>query len=258
MADLKILENLRLSSKDGKELQPVLLSVFTNFQTKFAQMFDDLKTEMLNILSLNSDEIKKLNGEVTSLRKEVNTLKGLIDDADSYERRDTLIFSGPKVPNSSNGEDCKIVLQQLVKNELKIELQPNDISTAHRLGRKPLTQGDDKRPIVVKLCRRDLKRELVLAGRNQPRPASLYVNESLTPTRKTIFYTLRQMRRNHPEIVRGCTSIDGRIFAFTKPPETSRSTRDVRHLINTREALIAFCDEFVKAPLENFLQNTTF
>ena len=258
MADLQALQDLKPTSKDGKELQPILMAMFKKFQENFVQMFNEMKTEMKELLSSNSVEIKKLNEEVNSLRKEVSNLKGLIDDADSYERRDTLIFSGTKVPNSTNGEDCKRVLQELVKSELKIELQPSDISTAHRLGRKPSTQGDDKRPIVVKLCRRDMKRELVFASKKLPRPASLYVNESLTPNRKTILFSLRQMRRNHPDVVKGCTSIDGRIFAFTKPPEGSRSPRDVRHLINTREALIAFCDEYVKAPLDNFLQNTNF
>ena len=219
---------------------------------------NEFKAEMRQLIAGNTSQIQKLNGEVETLKGEVNKLKGLIDDADSYERRDTVIFSGPKIPSSTNGENCIEIVRQLVKTELKVEISASEISTAHRLGRKSTAQTEDKRNIVVKLCRRDLKRDLLVASKKQAKPSSIYINESLTPIRKTILYALRQMRRNHPNIVTGCTSIEGRIYAYTKNENTSQFTRDQRHLINNKEALIEFCTRYVKSPLENFLQNWNF
>ena len=119
----------------------------------------------------------------------------------------------------------------------------------------PSRQGEDKRSLVVKLCRRDLKRELISASKRQQRPSNFLINESLSPLRQNILYSLRRIRSSHPNILSGCTSIDGRIFAYTKPPDTSRSSRDIRHLINTKESLQTFCNDYIKRPLEEFVQN---
>ena len=192
------------------------------------------------------------------LKEEVSSLKGLIDDADCYERKDTVILSGSKVPQVVNGENCIENVRKIIKSELKLEISPNEISTAHRLGPKPNSQAADKRSFIVKLCRRDLKRELIIASKKQASPIGLYVNESITPTRQSILYTLRQIKRSHPQVLSGCTSIEGRVYAFTKPAKpaaSTRSSRDTRHLVNTREALQKFCNEVVKEPLERFLQN---
>ena len=154
-----------------------------------------------------------------------------------------MIFSGNSVPEASHGEICSNIIQKLVQDELKIKLKPEDISVAHRLGKKPINQVPDKRGIIVKLCRRETKRELLMAKRSLPRTnsSSLFINESLTPKRNTILYALRQMKKAHPNIIAGCSSYDGRIYAYTKTtPDSSAfrettsspATRNVRHLIN--------------------------
>ena len=235
------MENL---SKDSKALYKLIQGEFSKF-----------KTEVLEALKLKTTQITELQSEVKTLKDEVGKLKLLVDDADCYERRDTIILSGNKVPASLSGENCVNVVKSLVQQELKIEISPNDISTAHRLGRKPNTQGDDKRSLIVKLCRRVLKRDLIIASKKQARPIGLYVNESLTPPRQALLFALRQIKRAHPDILNGCTSLEGRVYAFTKPPSSARYPRDVRHLISTREDLQKFCNDYIKAPLETFVQN---
>ena len=139
-----------------------------------------------------------------------------------------------------------------------MEILPNDINIAHRTGKKPLNQSPDKRDLVVKLCRRDLKRPLIAASKNIPaeRKSNLYINEHVTPLRKTILYSLRQMRRAHPDLVKGCTTFEGSVYAYTKPPSGSPTTaRDQRHLVNNKEALVKFCREYVKKPLTAFLES---
>ena len=132
-----------------------------------------------------------------------------------------------------------------------MELEPTEISTAHRLGIKPTTQTPDRRPFIMKLCRRDTKKELLRAAKEQNSASPIYINESLTPKRSTILYTLHQVKKAHPSLVTGCTSIDGRVFAFTK--SSTPGGRNVRHLVNNHDGLVSFCGDHVKKPLETFL-----
>ena len=178
-----------------------------------------------------------------------------MDDQDAYERRDTVIVSGSSLPEVSPGENSREVALRVLKDKIKVELQPTEISTVHRLGRPPTTQTPDKRPFIIKLCRRDTKRELLRAAKEQNSTSPIYINESLTPKRSTILYTLRQVKKAHPSLVTGCTSIDGRVFAFTK--STSPGGRNVRHLVNTHDGLVKFCHDFVKKPLDTFLAEWT-
>ena len=111
----------------------------------------------------------------------------------------------------------------------------------------------------MKLCRSDTKREILMAKRNfSDRSSSLFINESLTPRRRTILFALRQMKRAHPTLVTGCSSIDGRIYAYTKPDPISDPNsrpRNIRHLVNTHEKLVEFCRHFVMKPLDTFLDS---
>ena len=63
---------------------------------------------------------------------------------------------------------------------LKINVSSTDISTAHRVDKKTSNQQVDKRNIIMKLCRRGLKGDVLRACR-QLKP-DFYINESLTPT----------------------------------------------------------------------------
>ena len=185
-------------------------------------------------------------------------MRDTIDENDAYERRDTVILSGNSIPIFSQGENSTNLAIEVVKNELKIQISPNDVSGAHRMGKKPASQQPDRRVIILKLCRRDLKQSLISASKQMaPRSrGNLYVNEHLTPARKTILFALRQMKKDNRDLVRGCTSMDGRVYAFTPPPAGSPpSTRDQRHIVNTHDALVTFCSEYVKKPISAFLDN---
>ena len=210
---------------------------------------------MTDLLTSKSKEIDDLKNEVFNLKELVSKLDNSIDDADAYERRDTIVFSGDQIPEVSQGENCANIIQDIIKNKLRIELPLREINTAHRMGRKPQNQTEDKRAIIVKLCRREMKRDIMSA--NRLKIPGLYINESLTPKRRTIFFTLRQMKKAHRDIITGCTTFDGKVYAFTKQPAGTSSNllrpRDTRHLVNTQEALTKFCRDYIKQPLETFL-----
>ena len=263
------LRNLKPTTKDCKDLIPALLSYLESFEERFQSHVNEIKEEFKTQITLRDVKIASLETEVEFLKKKFKKMESLVDDADAYERRDTVIFSGPAIPECNIRENCSEIIQGILKNEMKINVSNHDISTVHRLGPKPRTQGPDKRVIVAKFCRRDLKGEILTASRRQNKPARIYANESLTPPRLKIYNTLRQMKREHPELVCGVSSYDGRVFAYTRNPvgptsqnlsrqgaaaNTSRP-RDRRHLVNTYDMLVDFCRDFVQKPIDTFLDS---
>ena len=209
----------------------------------------EMKSHFETLLKKKDNEISKLKQDVTELQKELSKAKSMIDDADAFERKDTVILSGDHIPVAETGENCSEIVRTIVKDHLKINLPSESISVAHRMGRRPANHAPDRHNIVVKLVRRDLKHDLIYASRKQPKPTKLFIHESLTPARNSLLYALRQMRKM--KLVKGCNSYEGKIFAYTA--SLRNGDRDVRHFISSFESLKSFCTQYVKQPLENFL-----
>ena len=62
---------------------------------------------------------------------------------------------------SVTGENCLPLTSEIFKEQLQVVVSQSDVSAAHRGGAKPKTQKPDGRNIIIKLCRRELKRELL-------------------------------------------------------------------------------------------------
>ena len=237
-----------------KELECQLKSSIEDLKTFFKNELDIIKADFNSKLTEQASTINKLNSEVGELRGKVRKLESYIDEEDSYERRDTVILSGEALPTFIPGENCVEVLTKVLKDNLKIEISPQDINTVHRLGRKPEAGSSDTRSIICKFTRRDLKRNVYLEGRKLKRPSKLFVNESLSPKRSTIFRTLRRIKKERRDLVKGCTTVDGKVIAYT-PAGASADGRDRRHVVNTYEALCRFCKDYIKLPVKNFLDS---
>ena len=211
---------------------------------------DKLRKECLEQMNEKNLQINSLNEEVTALKEKVSKLEEKIDEAEAYERRDALVFSGEDIPPVEPGENCTSIVCNLMKRRLNLNVNPSDISTSHRLGRKPTTQRSDKRKIITKLCRRDLKGDILGACRSAK--PNFYVNESLTPLRSTIMYVLRQAKKKNNRLV-GCKSIGGRVFAWITPPD-GQGERHQRIPINTHLELQSFCCDILQEPLTAYVQ----
>lgn len=187
----------------------------------------------VSILSQEKDnEIAKLHDKVSSLQKTVNKLEEQLDDVEQYERRDTLIISGPALPCEQNLENPASLVVTTIKEHLHINLNQADINIAHRLG--PKRQNKD-RPLIVKLLNRSKKSEIMDACVTVK--PSLYVNESLTPKRRIIFNTIWAIRKKNREIFQQCYTRDGKIFVKLK-------TSHQKHMITTEESLNTFLDKY--------------
>lgn len=230
-------------SEDGKRIIAAL-----------REEINSMKSEFLEQLHTKNNQIEGLVKEVEMLRGRVGKLEERVEDAEAYERRDTLVMSGKSVPPVVAGENCVSLVCNMMKNTINLNVLPSDISTAHRVGTRPNNQQVDNRSIIIKLCRRDIKRDILNACR-QFKP-DFFVNESLTPTRNSIMYVLRNAKKKPNSKVVGCSSDNGRVFAWVRPSDGDREMKkNARIPVNTYSQLVAFCRDTLNEPLSNYIAN---
>ena len=207
-----------------------------------------LKDHFSEMLREKDDSIKLLSEELLLVRKEMSKIKGDIDDSIAYELRDTLVFSGESLPEFTTGENTSNMVTALVKEKLKLNIASSDISVSHRLGKKLVGQQRDKRSIIAKFCRRDIKNDVLIQCRRS-KPTGFYTNERLTPVRNTILYILRKMKRETNSRLISCSTIDGKVCASVKPDISIRSFNKNDHE-KLEEICLSIMDENLSAYLE--------
>ena len=192
------------SNSDPNKLSDESKFIIGELNKRFSELsnsFDVLRNHFESILAKKDEEIQELKKESTQLKNRILKLENSMDEEDAYIRRDSLIFSGNAIPAVTNGEICKNIVIRVVEERLKIKISESDISIAHRIGKKPTSQAPDQRQIIAKFCRRDIKRDLIIARKSlshRSESISLFINESLTPRRRAIYYAVRQMKKAHP------------------------------------------------------------
>ena len=176
-----------------------------------------------------------------ALHDKVARLEYDLDETAQYQRRDTLIFSGNLIPNEVEEDNSTQVIVNTVASHLKIPFSAADISVAHRLGKARTDSPVSSRPIIVKLISRSKKAQIVRARIALPKPdtnqgPTLHVNESLTPTRRNLFYKLRQLRKRHPDLFKQLYTQDGKIMVKLK------ATENRKYMITCEDHLQKFLD----------------
>ena len=255
-------------SSESKQIFKMLVEVFKSvtrerdnrvteidqeFKLNLIKLEESAKDKQQQIDQLKSD-LADAKLEFSKLRSETTSLKNSQDEHDSYVRRETLIFSGNKVKPFQSNENCGSIARELIRNELQLDMDPL-ISTAHRVGKPPAHGSPDTRAIVVRFCVRDDKFKIIKTARER-KVRGLYVNESLSPSRNKILFVLRKIKKLENSPVTGTSTHNGRVFVYTKPSATAPdSSRSIRTEINCKEKLSEFCTNFIKKPLENFLDS---
>ena len=223
-------------STETKEILKLFMAMFSTIQLDRDNKIKDLdrkvtsvqstttalEKEISDIKESSDHQISILRDEISSLKTKIkaqenthtthlNSITNKIDSNEQYERRDALVLSGPLVPEVSDREDCKQIIQRLLRDHTRLNLNVSDISTAHRIGKT--SPGVDKRNIIFELCRRDLVQDIFAVCKTQ-KPA-FFINTSLTPLRNKILYGLRLLRRKNPNIVKACRStMTGEVTVF--------------------------------------------
>ena len=185
--------------------------------------------------------ISILNDRVKILEERIEKYEENEDAAEAAENITSIVVSGPNIPTYNNGESCKTILHQLFRDKYNSVISPSDMLEAKRIGKTPLPNTPDKRSFLLKLSSIDTKKNIFAASK-AIKPEGLYVRENLTRTRNSILYVLRKARREFPTLISGCSSIDGKVFAWIPPPNPhATGARDSRMSVNSYRKLDTFC-----------------
>ena len=123
-------------------------------------------------------------------------MKVQVDQQAQYSRGNCLLFHGIK---EEKCEDTDSIIVNTVKEEMHIEILPNDLDRSHRIG-NPKTKKKE-RPIIVKLLRYIFKNKKLLKGK------VVSVKESLT---NDLMPKLNETRETYG--FRNVWTNDGKIF----------------------------------------------
>ena len=215
------------------------------------EKIDEAVKKIIVKLDEKDEKIEELKQENITMKRDIQELGERVDDLESEKLKNTLIISGEVLPCASGGEVVSYVTPDLPKNQLKIEVPLDDISSAYRIGSRPSTQGPDTRSIAVRLSRDDLTFDIRQACRTL-KPNKLFVNESLTPARRKFLYILRQLKRRFPDKLSACGSQGGRVYVWVKSPNSS--ARDTKVFINKRSTMDDFCRRLTGVDSTEFLE----
>jgi len=190
-----------------------------------------------DLLEKKEAEITKLKSLCNQLDERVMRLEEQIDDGLARESKDVLIISG-NVPQATEDEDCKEVILELLSRKLQHRTKPNDILYARRIGTVP-DRNSDVRSILFKLANFSDKSAVLKACR-KCKP-DIFINESLTPTRRRIMFVLRNVKKKFPGKISSCRSFGGNVTVFIKSEDAPNvKGRDVKVILNTKARLEEF------------------
>ena len=205
--------DLKQVSKEGKIIVQSIAKLLKHSLLTATKAHEErfrLKDIQVAMLTAKNTElmakITSLENRMSSLESHVKSIHHHLDDVDQYERRDTVIISGNDLPEETATEAAAEVALTTLNRTLDLNLNMADINVAHRLGRK----NNRKRPIIIKLHSRT-KKSLIIKRCISKRP-QLYVNESLTPSRRRIYSKLLVIRKNNPGLIQQLHTNDGNIF----------------------------------------------
>ena len=184
-----------------------------------------------------AEERKKHQAEVAALKQEIRELKDERDHDENYGRKNSIIISGSAIPKSLLNEDTYNVAASIVNSNTGISITRSDIDVCHRLPSRKAEDDQNKKSIIVKFVRREVKHRIIQAAR-QKKPKNVYFNDSLSRTRGKIRYVLAKAKKYQNGKISSIKTDDGNIKVFTPPLQSGGSF--IRTTINTKAQLDDF------------------
>ena len=160
MYKCSILQELSLTSKDGKVIVPAVITLFQECHEKLDNMFKSMKTDFVEIIRTVWVKNYEVKSTMTTLQKRNVVHQYRTEEIYSYERIFTLIFfSGENMPASVREakENSVETITELLKQQLNMTIGLYEISVYHRFSGKSSSQRIDRSSIIAKFCRHDMK-----------------------------------------------------------------------------------------------------
>lgn len=200
------LDDLMSVLKDIKEEQKSTKNDFNVSYEAIHGKLGENTAALQNALAKIDEYTKKvddLQSENVNLKRRIFELEDKIDDMEQYSRRNCLELQG--IPEE-DGESVLNIVKD-VGRALEMDITDSMVDTCHRLGQKKNSKGP--RGIIVKFVRRLDKEELLKKRRDKKRDFStrhlnlttptdnpVFVNESLSPTRRWLLGQARQLKKD--------------------------------------------------------------
>ena len=153
---------------------------------------------------------------------------------------------GEEVPETT-ADNASEEIRKFVGDKLKMIIPSNNIVSLCKIKTK---KDNIHGPYLLKFNNCEIKKRLVEQCRViKPK---FYLNEDLSPEKRAIMCVLRQCKRNHSNIVKSCSVLDGRVCAWIKTNENMEKNQ--RIFINTQDKLREFCANKLGAGMESFIK----
>ena len=250
---LQTIIETKTKSQDGSNIMMPFIQLFNVFLSNLDAKFDAFEKKMFVALREKDMKIEELEETVVAQRKCIVGFEEKLERQCQYTRRESLVFSGKQLPAHTDNENCLDIVCKIISEKIdpNLNIQPADISVAHRLGSKS-NAGTDGRSIIARFCRRKLKYD-VLNRAKQIKPRGLYVSESLTPLKQKMVRMIRSAKEAHPNVISGFSTSDGTIHMWVKPPNPAASgAKNARITVETMARLEKFCQDHFGQPASTF------
>ena len=241
------IENLPFDISKLSEESKVIVSILMYTVNQSQEMFAKANEEKDNVIKCLSEKVNKLELKLAIIDNK-------LDEKESTERLNDIVISGQNVLPGKQGENTKTVVIDMLRDKLHLNINPNDIGISHRIGKRNVN-APDLRSILVKLSTNEAKQNIMNACKTA-KPERIFINENLSPARNSIMYVLRKAKKDFPDIVSGCNSMDGNVYAWIKPPNgNAPGARASRMQINDYKKLSNFCTEVINSSVSAYISD---
>ena len=115
--------------------------------------YDSLQEKIKNLeerVGTLEDQNGVLKVVSANLEKEVERLRGRINELDQYGRRSNIIVRNIEVPENEAPATIEKKIKDIVNNQLKLPHAANDIDKLHRIGKKKEHEGKTFQNVIVR------------------------------------------------------------------------------------------------------------
>ena len=188
---------------------------------KFKDEIEVLKTKNMELES----NVDSFSESVANNFDHGRDLQFLVDRQEQYSRKNSIRIKGVM---EEDGENIESIMLLTLKNEIDVEINPEEIEIVHRVGR---AYDGNPRSILVKFLSHKSKEKVM---RRKKQANNVKITEDLAPGIKMIFNEVSKNRRFLN--VDSVWTIDGKIKYFVNNPRTFeiRTYSDYHNLCNVR------------------------
>ena len=204
------------------ELKPSLGTVI-----ECLKRLSDQNKNLLNFVETLSEDIKKSNvsenissaentddhGNTVQPKTSVSIVEERLEKLEQNINSNILICRGPTVESlieESTRDSTQPNLERL-KGDVCKAVGGDNVTSMDICNIQVSVFGKDKKKVRVD-CRNPSAKLLLVRQARRKRPEGIYVSEFLTPNKLSIFYNLRQLKKQHPDKIQAVFTRGGNLF----------------------------------------------